>query len=164
MSRSTFSAASILRRESTLWLELIQRRLAGRVSIMRPYYAEIHRSIPYDIFAVIRRVITNVDEESFCEPLCYTSGNKKAEVISFTSLDSVEKLFSLLSGINIKDLKKSFSRKLKGRRSGHKVELLVSEDKDFGFLYRKKSGQMDIQFHYAEWNAYGFPQHSCHLE
>jgi len=127
----TISASSTLYRESRLWLNFLQRRLAGRVSIKKPYYAEIHRNIPYDIFAVLSRVIRNIDDGSFSEPDCITSKNRKAEVISFTSLCSLQKLFSLLSGMSTREVKKLFSRRLKGRRDGHKVELIVSKTKDF---------------------------------
>jgi len=139
------------------------KRLAGRVSVRKPYYGEIHRSIPYDIFAVLRRIIRNAGDGSFTEPACYMSmKNKKAEVISFTSLCSLQKFFTILSGMSTREVKKFFSRRLTSSpRSGNKVELLVQDTKDFGFMYKHSIGQLSIQFFYAEWNVHGFPKHNC---
>jgi hypothetical protein len=149
-------------RESRLWLAMVEKRLAGKVSIRKPYFAEITRCIPYDIFAVINSVIRNADDEYFNEPACYISSNKKAEVISFTSLCSLQKLFSMLSGMSTKEVKKFFSRKLSSTsRSGNKVKLIVEETKDFVFFYKKHSGKLALQFHYGEWNSHGFPRHNC---
>ncbi|KAK3728366.1 hypothetical protein QZH41_008966, partial [Actinostola sp. cb2023] len=79
VSTININAGSLLMKESRLWLKMIEKRLAGKVSIRRPYYAEIVRSIPYDIFAALNSVIRNADDESFKEPACYMSKNKKAE-------------------------------------------------------------------------------------
>ncbi|KAK3746675.1 hypothetical protein QZH41_020589 [Actinostola sp. cb2023] len=79
LSTININAGSLLMRESRLWLKMIEKRLAGKVSIRRPYYAEIVRSIPYDIFASMNCVIRNADDESFKEPACYMLENKKAE-------------------------------------------------------------------------------------
>ena len=160
---STISASSVLSGEARLWLKMIQRRMAGRVAIRRPYYGEIHRNIPYDMFAVIRHVLRNAEDRSFCEPNCYMSRNGKAEVISFTSICSIQKLFSMLSGLSRKEVRTFFSRTLKGSRTNHNVKMIVSPTKDFALVYKLNTGQLDVQFHYGEWNAYGFPRHNCLL-
>lgn len=138
---------------------MIDRRLAGRVSIRRPYYAEIHRSIPYDIFAVIKSIIRNADNVNFQEPSCYIRGNRKAEVISFTSIGPVIKFFSLLSAFRTIEVDKFFSRTLTStKRSGHKVKVVVEDTKDFAFFYKKSNASLTIQYHYGEWNMRNFPQ------
>lgn len=147
MSTININAGSLLTKESRMWLSLIEKRLAGRVSIRRPYYSEIQHSIPYDIFAALKYVIRNAEEQDFQVPSCYVSSNKKAEVISFTSLGSVQKLFTLLSALCTREVKKFFSRTIKrGIRSGNRVKIIVEETKDFGFFYNKMKGQLDIQF------------------
>ena len=155
----TLSAGSILANECSLWLDGIFRRLSGRLSIRKPYFAEITRSIPYDVFVTARQVLGDFGAT---EPECYIASNRKCEVISLTSLDLLQKFFSCLSGINLREVKKYFTRKLtSGARFNHKVKVIVSKEKDFGFVYKKSKGQLFIQFNYGEWNANGFPQHRC---
>lgn len=165
LSTMNINAGSLLLRESRLWLSMVDKRLAGRVSIRRPYYAEIQRCIPYDMFAVLKHVIRNaIADKDFNEPNCYVSSNKKAEVISFTSLCSLQKFLSMLSALSTREVKKFFSRKLTtAARSGHTLKLLVEENKDFGFFYKHSTGTLTLQFFYGEWNTHGFPRHNCTL-
>ena len=132
--------------------------MSERVSIRRPHYGEIHRSIPYVIFKSMTRILNAVDD--FREPFCYLAKNNKAEVISFTSLSLLTKLFSFLSGLLTKDIKTFFSRTLSGKKNLHKVKIIVSDTKDFAFFYKVNNGQLIIQFHYGEWNAHGCQQHA----
>ncbi|KAK3721850.1 hypothetical protein QZH41_008991, partial [Actinostola sp. cb2023] len=53
LSHRTLNVGSILYEESRMWLNGIHSRLAGKVGIRRPYFGEITRSIPYDIFLAI---------------------------------------------------------------------------------------------------------------
>ena len=139
-----------------MWLQSIHARLAGRVAIRKPYYAEIRRNIPYNIYVIVRQVVKDLEID---EPKCFIGINRKAEVISFTSVHALSKLLALMSGMNTKDIKKFFTRTLKGARTNHKVKLIASEKKDFALVYKKTIGQLIIQFYYGEWNVHGFPQH-----
>ena len=158
LTRYPIYPSSVLRHESNMWLQAISRRLGGKGSIRHPYYSEIHRDMPYDIFKVIMKLAKNM--QGFCEPFCYHSSNKKAEVISFTSLRLVSELLGLFSGVSQINLATYFKRTLGGRRRGHKTSVIVSDVKDFAFIYKIKQGRLIITFHYGEWNIHGFPQHS----
>lgn len=146
--------ASILKNEAKLWLEGIRRRLGGRQSIRHPYYGEISRDIPQEFFTILGNIVDKVD--GFVEPLCFHSNNNKAEVISFTNVRLVNELFVLLTECPSTSVAK---RKLAGHRKGHSVAVIVSEVKDFAFVYKKKCGKLVIGFNYGEWNVSGFPQH-----
>ena len=84
---STFFAASILHAEGILWLNSIYRRLAGRVSVKQPYYAEVHQNIPVDIFAEVTQLLYIY--KHFMEPHCIIDKNSKGVVISFTCFGSL---------------------------------------------------------------------------
>lgn len=157
--------ASIMQTEVRLWLDLLYRRMAGRVSIRVPYYGELHRSIPLQLFDEVKRLIWRSVSPRFKEPFCAVGENRKAVVISFTSLCSLVSLFALLSGLSSGEVRKHFSRTLKSAtRNGHKVKLIVSPDKDFALVYKRRNGQLTLQFHYGEWNTYGTPWHPCQLD
>ena len=157
LSTQTISAGHVLDSESRMWLKAIYKRLAGAVGIRRPYYGEITRCIPYDIFTTARQVLRDFDCQ---EPDVYIKGNRKGEVISFTSFHLLQKFLSCLSGISVSEVKKFFTRKLiKGNRHNHKVKVIITKQKDFGIVYKKNIGQLSIQFHFGEWNIYGNPQH-----
>lgn len=149
--------------ECRLWLTSIHRRFTGRVAIRRPYFAEIHRQIPYAIVTAIAAVIERTPQ--FRKPIAYSSKNKKGHVLSFTSLEAVVLLFSLLTSIKESDVKLYFVRRLRGmKRNGHLVKLIVDERKDFALYYKHNTGQLSIQFHYGEWNKHDFPQHPCQIQ
>lgn len=162
---STISAASVLQQESKLWLNQIYKRFSGRVSVRQPYRAEIRRSIPLALFEEITLLVRRSNLPDFKEPFCFHGKNRKGEVISFTSLSSIQKLFQVLTAMGPRQVKWYFTRVLKcPTRNGHKVKLIVSEEKDFALLYKFSTGQFTIQFSYGEWNTYNHPQHPCQME
>ncbi|KXJ22355.1 hypothetical protein AC249_AIPGENE23050 [Exaiptasia diaphana] len=121
-------AGSLIQTEGKMWLDCIYRRLSGRRSVRKPFYAEIHRSIPREFFNVLVSVVRGSD--GFAPPFCYLSKNKKAEAISFTSIRLVKELFSLLTGLPSDEVCKNFRRTLSsGMRAGHKVSVLADESK-----------------------------------
>jgi hypothetical protein len=81
---------SILRREVQLWLTGIKRRIGGRRSIRNPYYGEVNRDISFEIFNVICRIVRGL--HGFVEPFCFHKENKKAIIISFTTMRLVNEL------------------------------------------------------------------------
>ena len=157
LSSSLISSESVLKREAKSWLSAIKRRLCGRRSIHRPFYAEITRDMPYDFFAVIVKVTQSMP--GFCQPFYFHDHNRKGEVISFTNMRLVMELLSFLSGYTEPEVATYFKRKLTGMKSGHKVAVLASESKDFAFFYKIRAGKFTISFNFGEWNAAGFPQH-----
>lgn len=158
---SNCSLLPLMRKESKHWLDAINRRLGGRNRIRNPFYAEVRRDIPSEIFGLVVRVVKNVSVKEFCPPLCFHAKNRKAEVISFTTIDSVAKLLCLLSGLSIKNVKQYLKRSLGGgRKKGYKVKVLVNDTKDVAFMYKFNVQQLTICFHYGEWNSHGFPQHT----
>ncbi|KAK3737350.1 hypothetical protein QZH41_008560 [Actinostola sp. cb2023] len=134
LATSTVSAASVLHDEGTLWLSLVYKRLAGRVSVRYPYQAELTRNIPFAIFKEITLMLRRSTSPEFQEPHCIIGKNKKGEVISFTCLGSLLKLFQLLTGMSSRKVRNYFTRVLNGSsRGGHRVKLIVSDNKDFAF-------------------------------
>ena len=151
-------AGTIFYTESRLWLESIYRRLAGRRRVRNPFYAEITRDIPYGIFSSLLRMIKGID--GFCEPFVNFGRNKKAEVVSFTTLRPVKQLLSILSGKSEAEVVSYFKRTLTGKKCGSKVSVLASEEKDMAFIYKITKGQFVISYYFGEWNTHGFPQHN----
>ena len=123
-----------------------------------PFFTEITRDIPYEMFRIFVKVIKSVD--GFAEPFVSFGRNRKAEVVSFTTLRPVKQLLSVLSGMNEDEVVKYFKRTLPGRKIGSKVAVLAAKEKDIAFMYRLSEGQLVISFHYGGWNKFGFPQHN----
>jgi hypothetical protein len=157
LATTLLNPAPMLKREVILWLKGISRRLGGRRSIRNPFYAEITRNTPYEIFSVILKMVRRLD--GFVEPFCFCSENKKANIISFTSVCLVNELFALLSGFSKDDVAGYFKRSFTGSRKGHTAAIIVTKVKDFAITYKKRSGKLVIGFNYGEWNVNGFPQH-----
>ena len=155
--RTPLYPAPILKRECLVWLRGIYRRIGGRKSIRNPYYSEIVRDMPPELFQVLLDVVRAL--EGFVEPFCVRGDNTKASVISFTSMRLVNELFALLSGNSNADVAAYFKRGFSGSRKGQTAAVIVSDIKDFVFIYKKRSGKLVIGFNYGEWNANGFAQH-----
>ncbi len=51
-------------------------------------------------------------------------------------------------------------RSLAGSRKRHSAAVIVSDVKDFAFVYKKGCGKLVIGFNFGEWNVSGFPHHS----
>ena len=150
--------APILLRKARRWLSGIRRRIGGKRRIRNPFYVEINRDCPFEIFSVIVRIVRGLD--GFVEPFCFYRDNNKAIVISFTSMRLVHELFGLLSGFS-KDVATSyFKRSFSAARKGHTAAVIVNEVKDFALIYKKRSGKLVIGLNYGEWNVNGFPQHA----
>ena len=157
---SSFPCAQVFKREAEFWLQTIHRRLAGRVRIRTPHYVEIHRAIPFELFNFVGRLVKTSTERLLCEPHCFQSKNKKCEVISLTCNQSVKRLFCLLSGKKKHDVDRFFKRTMmSGKRINHKLSVLVSDVKDFAFVYKFNKEELTISFHYSEFNSFGCPQH-----
>ena len=136
-------AGSVFRSESFIWLEGIYRRMAARRSIRRPYYSEIKRDIPKEIFLVLVQSIERHKSQIFNPPNCYVARNKKAIVVSFTSIISVK---NFLSSLSSKDVTGYMERTLAGYRKGHRVNVLVTDTKDFALTYYIRKGQLIIWY------------------
>ena len=76
--RTSISCGSVLQRESTLWLKLINRRISARQRIRNPFYAEIKRDLPFDVFKALKLGVKTSSHAEFKEPNCYVSSNRKS--------------------------------------------------------------------------------------
>ena len=158
MASTSFKASDVFCDEARLWLTAISRRLSGRRTIRNPFFSEISRDIPYQMFAFLVKLVNSTPE--YCPPFCYHALNKKGEVISFSSLRLVVNFLVLLSRFSTGKVAMYFKRTLAtGSRRGHKVSVITSDEKDFAFIYKHRQGKLVISFYFGEWNASGFPQH-----
>jgi hypothetical protein len=72
----------------------------------------------------------------FVEPFCFHKENKKAIIISFTTMRLVNELFALLSGLYKDVVAGYFKRTFSGSRKGH-TAAVISELKHVG---RERNG------------------------
>ena len=72
---ATINAGSLMAKEGKLWLERIYRRLGGACSIRRPYYAEVVRDIPHEIFSLVARRLRNTD--GFVKPFFFVPQDRE---------------------------------------------------------------------------------------
>ena len=151
--------STILKDEARLWLKFKSRRLVRKCGHRRPFFGLISRDIPQQVFRLLADVARNLD--GFCAPFCCHSDSRTTEVIRFTSIRLLSELLTLLSGLSAKEVALYFKRILAtGSRKGHKTCLIVTEEKELCFTYKKNQGKLIISFYFGEWNTNGFPQHT----
>ncbi len=83
------------------------------------------------------------------------------EVFSLNSARLVNELLAFLTKFSSSIVTSYFKGSLAGSCKGHSVAVIVSDFKDFSFVYKKRSGKLLIGFSYREWNSNRFPQHTC---
>ena len=149
------NCGTVLYDETRLWLDKIKLRLGGKVSIRRPYQCEIIRNLPKEIFLVFRSGVVRSRLQDVVDNISLAENNK-CYAISFTRMEAVVALFSVLSGMSEGAVTSYFKRKV----SNGRAKVIVNLEKDFVFLYKIKAGQLLITFHYGFWNKSGFPLHS----
>jgi hypothetical protein len=106
------------------------------------FYAEVNRDIAYEMFSVFVRIVKSM--EGYREPFCFFGDNKKGEVLSFTSLKMLKSVLALLSGFTEQEVTAYFKKKLQGKKNGSKVAVIVTDKKDFAFVYKLTKGQLTI--------------------
>ena len=77
-----------------------------------------------EVFEIVRRIVRGL--AGFVAPFCFQSENKKAVVVSFTSMRLVNELFVLLSGMS-KDVVAGYFKRSLGSRKGHTAAVIVSD-------------------------------------
>ena len=128
--------------------------------IRRPYFSQIRRDMPEEMFMCLVRAIKCCPRLVFCEKNCYVAESKKMTVVSFQSLSSVK---DFICSLNMREVSGYLERTLGGNRKDHLAKLLVSETKNFALIYYFNKRQFVFSFNFGEWNAIVFPQHSCQL-
>jgi hypothetical protein len=141
LAKWNVSNPAIFQGEARLWLTSINRRLGGRRRIRNPFFGEISRDIPFELFSVVVKLVKATP--TYCEPFCYYSNNKKGEVISFTSLRLVVELLSLLSGYTEEEVVKYFKRNL----TAFKITFLSSAQMLKILPLSISTGKVNLLFH-----------------
>jgi len=154
----SLNCGSLFKTESKFWLQKINYRLTGKPSIKTPYKCEIQRNIPVELFHCLQRALQCSRTKNITDHVTYEDG-KNHSAMSFASKEAVVVFLSLLSGLDESDIKKYFKKYLSGRVNG-KATVIVNTGKKFEFIYKKKSSQLCIFFHYGVWNKAGFPLHN----
>ena len=135
LARTSFKASDMVQKEARLWLTFVSRRLSGKRTIRNPFYGEISRDIPYEMFSLLVILVKGTSEYS--PPFCYYANNKKGEIVSFTSLRLVVDFFVLLSQYSAEEVSMYFKKTIAtSSRRGHNISIITSDEKDFAFIYK----------------------------
>ena len=109
MSCSLLNTGVILKDEARTWLGYIHRRLIARPRIRKPWYFEFTRDIPKEIFLALKDALRSTNNPNLLTDI-NMDGNRKAFVISVTSLARVVSLFTELTELSNRNVKSYVSR------------------------------------------------------
>lgn len=146
MSRSLLNSGAILKDEARTWLGYIHRRLIARQRIRKPWYFEFTRNIPKEIFFALKDALRSTSNPNLLTNI-NMDGNRKAFVISVTSLARVVSLFTELTELSNRDVKSYLARKV--TRSKGIAKVIVSDVKDFALVYKFSKRQLSVNCHYG---------------
>ena len=111
MSCSLLNTGVILKDEAHTWLGYIHRRLIARTQIRKPWYFEFTRDIPKEIFLALKDALRSTNNPNLLTDI-NMDGNRKAFVISVTSLARVVSLFTELTELSNRNVKSYLARKV----------------------------------------------------
>ena len=78
----TVNRGTIFATESRQWLQKINARLSGRISIRKPYQGEIVRNFPFEMLLALKTSVQHSKKGEITKNVVY-SDNKKQQVMSF---------------------------------------------------------------------------------
>ncbi len=142
----------ILQRMATQWYKQFSRRMSVRCKVLSPWKVTLEVNVPNELFSIIKDIVLETNYG-----LYYSETNSKPKkcVMAFTSEERVRNVFARLMDTDL-PRENFLKRKFKGQR---RLELIVSEDKQFGMLYNSEKEHLYFDFHYGFWNEQGFPHH-----
>jgi hypothetical protein len=130
------------------------RRMTTHCRVNSPWKVIMDISIPSEVFSIIKDMVLVTNYGLYYHE---TKRKPKKFVIAFTSHVRVRNLFLQLMNSGMP--KENFLlRKIK-RKDRKRIEIFVSEEKQFGMIYNSQKEMISIDFHYGFWNEHGFPQH-----
>ena len=95
----------------------------------------------------------------FCEAFFSFHKTVRLEVVSLLCVRLAKEFFAVVSGLPDEEVVTYFRRTLSGLKTGHKVSLIVNDEKQLLLKYNFRSGHLNLCFHYGEWDKLGNPQH-----
>jgi len=137
--------------EIMLWLKSIYRRMTGSPRAQNPWYIELRRGIPKEIFMVI------IDA---CSKSPTNFGiSVESSLLKFTHKKRLIRDLSKLAGVSATLVRDKLKKVFKGRREGCKAELVVSNEKPFVLTYDERNLKIVLKCHYGYWNELGYGFH-----
>ena len=142
----------ILQRMAVQWYKQFSRRMSVRCKVLSPWKVNLQVNVPKELFSIIKDIVFETNYGLYYSE---TKSKPKKCVIAFTSAERVRNLFIRLMDTDLPS-EQFLRRRFKGQR---RLELIVSEDKQFGMMYNSEKELLYFDFHYGFWNEQGFPQH-----
>ena len=121
------------------------RRMTARCRVSSPWKVILDVSVPNELFAIIKDMVLVTNFGLYYSD---TTLNPNKCVVAFTSQTQVRDILLQLMDSDMS--KEDFLQKqIKGQR---RTEVIVSEDKQFGMLYKYQKQVISFDFHYGFWN------------
>ena len=121
------------------WYKQFSRRMSVRCKVLSPWKVNLQVNVPKELFSIIKDIVFETNYGLYYSE---TKSKPKKCVMAFTIAERVRNLFIRLMDTDLIGL-----------------ELIVSEDKQFGMMYNSEKELLYFDFHYGFWNEQGFPQH-----
>ena len=121
------------------YIQKMNARLSGHISIRKPYQGEIVKNVPFEMFLGLNTSVQHSRKVEITNNVVY-SDNKKQPVMSFSSKNAVIVLLSVLSGYSEANVKGFFKKILTGRKHGN-ARVIVNNGQEFCFTYKIKTRQ-----------------------
>ena len=154
MERVLLSRVSVwpmITSEVLMWVKCIKRRMLATPKARNPWYIEIKRDLPQEIFKHMKDAIkTGVSAFGV---------SVEDSIVKFTKKKRLLRDFSKFSGLTQSEIKTKMKKTFSGNRKNSKAEVLVDEKKPFTICYDQKRLQVTVKCHYGCWNEFGYGFH-----
>ena len=154
MDRVLLSKASMwpmITREVLMWIKTIHRRMVASPRARNPWFIEIKRDLPQEIFCVIKDAVLS--------GISAFGVSVEDSVVKFNHKNRLYRDLSKFCCLTKCEIQNRLKKNFGARHKDFKAEVLVDNNKPFLVTYDKRGMRVIVSCHYGCWNNFGYGFH-----
>ena len=139
--------------EAKEWLKAIHRRLAWKPKTKEGWCSTITRDLPLTVHNLLK---TGLEKSEELRGKFHCAENSTDSIVYMVDYQAVVFVFKTLTKMSVDDVTSYLVRKFKSKGT---AKVIITEERDFSFVYKKRKAKFMITFSYGFWNSENFPLH-----
>ena len=141
----------MITREVLMWIKTIHRRMVASPRARNPWFIEIKRDLPQEIFCVIKDAVLS--------GISAFGVSVEDSVVKFNHKNRLYRDLSKFCCLTKCEIQNRLKKNFGARHKDFKAEVLVDNNKPFLVTYDKRGMRVIVSCHYGCWNNFGYGFH-----
>jgi len=141
----------IIAAEIMFWLKSIRRRMTASPRARNPWFIELKRALPKEIFVVL--------QEAVLQSPSMFGISVEGLAIKYCEKKRLIRDLAKLAICDTSVIKEQTIKHFKGKRQGCRAEVVVSVEKPCILFYNEKRMEVEISLYYGYWNELHYAFH-----